>query len=146
MAIVKGFPTSDALSTVGSVSVKVEKVSNESDGDTDCLSADDVELKAEQEVVERLFACNTLRDTTISERELDVRKIAMSLFVTYFDVEERDDILFGPGDSGLFAVEDYCTKAEKIYELAEDYQTAKKFLRFLQAVDPKAAKQVVESL
>jgi len=109
---------------------------------------DDLQLKAERDAVEQLFATNTLNDSKIAKREMESRKLAASLFLTYCDIEERDEALFGPSRAVacLGVVEDYINKADKIYEVAGDYPTAQKIIRFLQVVDAKLAKDVVESL
>jgi len=107
---------------------------------------DDLQLKAEREVVEQLFAVETIKDGPIAQREVEMRKIAVSLFLTYFDVEARDEVLFGPPMASYEIVEDYLNKADKIYEFAGDYSTAQKIVRFLQVVEPNLAKSVVDSL
>jgi hypothetical protein len=111
------------------------------------LNPDDIQLKAEREVVERIFSTKTIGDSVIAQREVEVRKLAASLFLTYFDVEERDEVLFGPGLNALpGVVEEYVNKADKIYEFAGDYETAKKIICFLQIVEPNLSKSVVDSL
>ena len=105
----------------------------------------DAEFKAEREAVERLFAIKKSRNTPIADREEQVRKLAASLFINYFDAEQRDEILFGPGCNSDAASE-YIDKADKMYELCGDLETAKKCLRFLQAVDPKLALKIVANL
>ena len=114
---------------------------------TECRLFDDfdAEMKAEREVVDKLFALKKSRDTTISERQEQVHKLAASLFVNHFDPEQRDEVLFGPGCCGDVVAE-YLNKAEKVYELCGDFETSKKCLRFLQAVDPKLSQEIVAKL
>ena len=105
----------------------------------------DAELKAEYEAVERLFMAKKSRSTPISDREEQVRKLAASLFMSYFDAEQRDEVLFGPGCCSDIGTE-YLDKAEKVYEFCGDFETSKKCLRFLHTVDPKLSREIVAKL
>ena len=107
---------------------------------------DDLTLNAEREVVERLFKIEALSETKFSKKEKEVRKIAMTLFMRFFDSEQRDEILFGPRWNDPVILPEYLNKAEKIYSIAGGYEPACLIVKFLSIIDPNLAKQVIEKL
>lgn len=107
----------------------------------------DIELMAEWHVVERLFGTpNTIQENTITAREKEIRQLASSLFIMNFDAETCDELLFGPNCAELDVVSEYYDKAEKIYELANDYDSAKVIINFLKALNPKLSKMIIDKL
>jgi hypothetical protein len=110
------------------------------------FSSDDFRLQAEREVVERLFKTSVLADTKMSKREQEVRNIAVTLFLSFFNADEHDEILFGPRWEDPVFMSEYLSKAEKVYTVAGDYETAMKVLGFLKIIDPVLAMQIVEKL
>ena len=110
------------------------------------FNPDDLKLQAEREVVECLFKSNVLIDTKLSNRDKEIRNIAISLFMSFFNAEEHDEILFGPRWEDPAFMTEHINKAEKIYTIAGDYLTATKILEFLKIIDPTLAMQVVEKL
>ncbi len=107
----------------------------------------DLALKAEREIADQLFKFEIIKESAEVMRERDIRHLAKSLFITYFDTEERDEVFFGPGHDGAqHIVEEYCEKAEKIYNFFRSLSSAQRMLDFLQAIDPKVASLVIENL
>ena len=107
----------------------------------------DLALQAEREIADRLFDMKAEHESATVIVERDIRSLAKSLFLTYFDVDERDEVFFGPESAGQDIVEEYCEKAEKIYNFFNsNLSSAQRLLEFLKAVDPKLAQQIVDSL
>lgn len=105
----------------------------------------DNELTVEQTLTERFFATELIELNNFSQKEQDVRKIAASLFVNYFDSETADEMLFGPyNDESI--IQDHLEKAEKIYDIAGSYDSAVLILNFLKTIKLDIAKQVVASI
>jgi len=109
------------------------------------LTQTDVELQAERDAVEKLFAVRKTKDTPRTRREEALRRIAASLFLSYFDAEERYEVLFGPTVVSDI-VEEYVDKADKIYECCGDFDTSMKCLQFLRIADPECSRKIVERL
>ena len=107
----------------------------------------DLSLKAEREIADQLFKFEAIKESAEVMRERDIRHLAKSLFITYCDTETRDEVFFGPAHAGAQrVVEEYCEKSEKIYNYFHNLSSAQRMLDFLQAIDPKVARLVIESL
>jgi len=113
------------------------------------MNSDDLLLQAEREAVERLFRKPKIVDTEWTQREDDLRKLAAILFMSYFDAEQRDGVLFGPNASSPMlpdVVEEYLSKADKIYEFFQDFEGSLKCIQFLRTADLNLSKELVERL
>ncbi len=107
----------------------------------------DLALKAEREMADQLFKFEAIKESAEVIRERDIRHLAKSLFITYFDTESREEVFFGPGQDGSqHIVDEYCDKAEKIYNFFNSLSSAQRMLDFLQAIDPKVANSVIDKL
>ena len=110
------------------------------------MQNNDLVLNAEQEVVEQLFKIETLSETKYTQKEKEIRKIAIALFIRFFDVNRRDEVLFGPLWNNPVILPEYLNKAEKIYNIAGNYEATHNIIKFLSVIDKELAKQVIEKL
>jgi hypothetical protein len=110
------------------------------------MNDEDMALKSQIECVERLFKKDIIKDTPQAAKEKDIVKIASSMFLTCFNIEEQDEILYGPKWGHIELLEEYRNKAEKLYDICGEYETSAKVLNILKVIDVDLSKQFVEKL